>query len=129
MEKILKDEETSAFEAWEEELKKYPGRQTGPLYKAVSEDPHFLEAVKGCLECGNCTATCPAAAKNDYDPKEVIITLFQGYDRKILSLMKEKIYHCLQCKACLARCPRKNQPPTGVAMLVEQARARGLLRE
>jgi heterodisulfide reductase subunit C len=129
MERTMEGDGISGFEAWEEEVQKYSGRQTGPLYKAVSEDPRFLEAVKGCLECGNCLANCPAAAEKDYDPKEIIMVLFQGYDQKILELMREKMYHCVQCKSCAERCPRENRSFTGITILRELARARGLYRE
>ncbi len=129
MERMMEGEEIIGFEAWEEEVQKYTARQTGPLYKAVSGDGRYFEAVKGCLECGNCLSECPAAAANDYDPKEIIIVLFQGYEKKVLDLMREKMYHCVQCKSCTERCPRDNQPYTGVAMLKELARARGLYQE
>jgi len=129
MKKTLEGVEIKGFEAWEEEAQKHTARQTGPMYKAIAGDSRYFEAVKGCLECGNCLSNCPAAAENDYDPKEIIIALFQGYEKKILALMKEKMYHCVQCKSCTERCPRSNQPYTGIAILKELARASGLYQE
>ena len=129
MEKGVEEKKIKGFEAWEEEVKKYPRRQTGPLYRAVSEHPAFFSATKGCQECGNCTANCPAAAENDYDPKEFVIVLFQGYEKKILDLMREKMYLCVQCKACAERCPRENEPYKGITILKELASSLGLYQE
>lgn len=33
----------------------------GNLYQLLSEDVRFSECLKACMNCGVCTAICPAA--------------------------------------------------------------------
>ena len=37
-------------------------------YKMLMEDIRFQEGLRACMNCGVCTAICPAAEFYDYDP-------------------------------------------------------------
>jgi heterodisulfide reductase subunit C len=39
------------------------------LFKKLSEDIRFIEGLTACINCGTCTAICPAAQFYNYDPR------------------------------------------------------------
>ena len=64
-----------------------------------------------CLQCGRCTAGCPAAkVYEEYSPREIV--------RRAQECSKEElakdplIWLCGQCYTCNSRCPRNNTPAT-----------------
>lgn len=83
----------------------------GKLYDRLKEDVRFIHGLHSCINCGTCTAICPAASFWDYDPRE-IADLLQIEDDNILEdlLKGEKIWYCGQCMSCKTRCPRDNTP-------------------
>jgi heterodisulfide reductase subunit C len=83
----------------------------GKLYARLKEDVRFVHGLHSCINCGTCTAICPAASFWDYDPRE-IADLLQVEDENILEdlLKGEKIWYCGQCMSCKTRCPRDNTP-------------------
>jgi heterodisulfide reductase subunit C len=83
----------------------------GKLYDRLKEDVRFVHGLHSCINCGTCTAICPAASFWDYDPRE-IADLLQVEDENILEdlLKGEKIWYCGQCMSCKTRCPRDNTP-------------------
>jgi len=83
----------------------------GKLFKRLQQDVRFSEGLEACINCGTCTAICPAASFYDYDPREIADAL-QVEDEKILEelLKGEKIWYCGQCMSCKTRCPRGNTP-------------------
>ena len=75
-----------------------------------------------CMQCGRCTASCPAAyIFDDYRPREVMRKLQLG---DIGSLMPV-LWRCGQCYSCAARCPRNNSVGAGILALREAAISRG----
>jgi heterodisulfide reductase subunit C len=81
------------------------------LFDHIKKDPRFIHGLKSCINCGTCTAICPAASIYDYDPRE-ITDLLQSEDEKVLTdlLKSDKIWYCGQCMSCKTRCPRDNTP-------------------
>jgi heterodisulfide reductase subunit C len=88
-----------------------------------SEDFRLEESgYEKCMQCGRCTASCPAAlVYDDYRPRDVMRMLQMG-DRE--ALMKI-IWRCGQCYSCAARCPRNNSVGAGILALRESAMAAG----
>ena len=81
------------------------------LYKKLMEDVRFEEGLKACMNCGVCTAICPAAEFYDYDPRKVVDIVQSRDDEEILKLLKsETIWYCGECMSCRTRCPRGNTP-------------------
>jgi heterodisulfide reductase subunit C len=79
-----------------------------------------------CMQCGRCTASCPAAfLYDDYRPRDVMRKLQLG-DREALTGL---IWRCGQCYSCAARCPRNNSVGSGILALREAAMAAGLAPE
>ncbi len=69
------------------------------------------EGLKACMNCGVCTAICPAAEFYDYDPRQIAETVQSRDDERIEALLRsETIWYCGQCMSCRPRCPRGNTP-------------------
>jgi len=63
------------------------------------------------VNCGICTAICPAADFFEYDPRSIAITVQSRNVEKIIALLKsDTIWYCGQCMSCKTRCPRNNCP-------------------
>ncbi|MBP5364651.1 MAG: 4Fe-4S dicluster domain-containing protein [Bacteroidales bacterium] len=77
----------------------------------LNEDYRFCEGLKACMNCGMCTAICPAAAVFDYDPRK-ICQIMQKRDNALTEqlLASDMIWYCGQCIGCRTRCPRNNTP-------------------
>ena len=74
-------------------------------------DVHLQEGLKACINCGTCTAICPAAEFYNYDPRIIADTVQTKDDNKIEELLKgEVIWYCGECMSCKTRCPRDNTP-------------------
>ena len=83
----------------------------GKLYDRLREDYRVKEGLKTCINCGTCTAICPAAEFYRYDPRKIVDTVQRGDDEEIEKLLKsDVIWYCGECMSCLTRCPRKNGP-------------------
>ncbi|HAQ17934.1 MAG TPA: hypothetical protein DCR40_01720 [Prolixibacteraceae bacterium] len=81
------------------------------LYQELTRDVRFIEGLKSCMNCGICTAICPAAEFYDYDPR-IIAAIVQSKDEeRIEELLKgDTIWYCGECMSCTTRCPRGNTP-------------------
>ncbi len=81
----------------------------GKLYDMLTADVRFQEGMRSCMNCGTCTAICPAAEFYRYDPRQVIDTVQTKDEEAIEKLLKsETIWYCGECMSCVTRCPRKN---------------------
>jgi heterodisulfide reductase subunit C1 len=83
----------------------------GKLYDMLMKDVRFEEGLKACMNCGVCTAICPAAEFYNYDPRKIVDTVQDKDDDEITDLLKsEEIWYCGECMSCKTRCPRGNAP-------------------
>lgn len=73
-------------------------------------------AVRRCMRCGKCSATCPAYDEMEYHPHQFVYMVEQGDLGPLLD--SPSLYRCLSCFACVERCPRGVEP----AKLVEALR-------
>jgi heterodisulfide reductase subunit C len=81
------------------------------LIEDLRIDVRFVEGLKACINCGTCTAICPAAQFYDYDPRQIADTVQKGNESEIEMLLKsDTIWFCGECLSCKTRCPRKNTP-------------------
>jgi heterodisulfide reductase subunit C len=81
------------------------------LYEQLEKDVRFREGMKACVNCGVCTAICPAAEVSDYDPRMVVNTVQLRDETEIEKLLKsDTIWRCGECLSCKTRCPRGNVP-------------------
>jgi heterodisulfide reductase subunit C1 len=83
----------------------------GKLYDRLMEDVRFEEGLKACINCGTCTAICPAAEFYNYDPRQIADIVQSRDEEQIEALLKsETIWYCGECMSCKTRCPRGNAP-------------------
>ena len=82
------------------------------------------------MNCGVCTAICPAAEFYDYDPR-LLLTIVQSKDEeKIEALLKSDfIWYCGQCMSCKTRCPRGNCPGLIINVLRKVSQESGYFTE
>lgn len=99
-------------------------------YEQLVQDHRFKEGLISCINCGTCTAICPAAEFYNYDPR-TIANIVQSKDNEAIeALLKgEEIWYCGQCMSCVTRCPRKNAPGLIILALRDLSLKRGLFIE
>jgi heterodisulfide reductase subunit C len=92
----------------------------GKLYDKLTEDFRFREGLNACMNCGTCTAICPAAEFYKYDPRRIIDTVQSRDEASIEKLLKgNAIWYCGECMSCVTRCPRKN----AVGLIIQALRS------
>ncbi len=83
----------------------------GRIIELLENDVRFKEGLNACINCGTCTAICPAAEFYDYDPRKIVILVQTKNEEEIEKLLKsEQIWYCGECMSCVTRCPRNNAP-------------------
>ena len=94
----------------------------GNLYNLLMQDARFNDALKACMNCGICTAICPAAEFFDYDPRRICDTVQRKNENDIEELLRsDMIWACGQCMSCKSRCPRGNAPGEIIQILRKYA--------
>lgn len=80
-------------------------------YRILTEDIRIEEGLTACINCGTCTAICPAAEFYNYDPRIIAETVQTRDNDKIYELLSgDAIWYCGECMSCKTRCPRGNTP-------------------
>jgi len=80
-------------------------------YDMLMKDIRFEEGLNACMNCGVCTAICPAAEFYNYDPRNVVDKVQTRENNEIENLLKsDLIWYCGECMSCKTRCPRGNAP-------------------
>ena len=70
----------------------------GKLYDRLTQDYRIKEGLKACINCGTCTAICPAAEFYQYDPRQIVDIVQSKDDAEIEKLLKsETIWYCGEC--------------------------------
>lgn len=88
------------------------------LFERLRKDVRFQEGFNACMNCGVCTAICPAAEFYNYDPRELVDKVQTRDNKVIIALLKsETIWYCGQCMSCKTRCPRGNTPGSIIMVL------------
>lgn len=81
------------------------------FYDLLLKDVRFEEGLNACMNCGVCTAICPAAEFYDYDPRKIVDIVQSKNEEEIRDLLtSETIWYCGECMSCKTRCPRGNAP-------------------
>ncbi|MDI9396040.1 MAG: 4Fe-4S dicluster domain-containing protein [Euryarchaeota archaeon] len=76
-----------------------------------------------CIQCGACTASCPAARFSDYSPRQIVKKVLEN-DLSVLE--SNMIWLCFYCYSCNLSCPRNNSPVTIVQVLRQMAINEGI---
>jgi len=81
------------------------------LYGELMKDIRFVEGFHACINCGVCTAICPAAEFYKYDPRQIVNIVQTKDAAQIEELLKsDMIWYCAECLSCKTRCPKNNCP-------------------
>lgn len=98
----------------------------GKLYDELTSDYRLKEGLNACINCGTCTAICPAAEFYQYDPRR-IVDMVQSKDDAVIEelLDSDTIWYCGECMSCVTRCPRKNAPGLVIMALRNMSMAKG----
>jgi heterodisulfide reductase subunit C1 len=82
-----------------------------PLNEQLKLDIQYKEGLSACINCGTCTAICPAAKFYDYDPRQLMDKVQTINEEDLIEVLKSNtIWYCGQCLSCKTRCPRSNVP-------------------
>lgn len=88
------------------------------LSDLLKQDVRFIEGMKACINCGTCTAICPAAQFHEYDPRKIMDEVQKMNEGDLAELLKgDTIWYCGQCLSCKPRCPRNNIPGLVISAL------------
>lgn len=99
-------------------------------FEELMRDVRMREGLKACMNCGVCTAICPAAEFYDYDPRQIAETVQSRDNDRIEALLRsETIWYCGQCMSCRPRCPRGNTPGYIIQALRQLSQRTGLFVE
>jgi len=60
----------------------------GKLYEQLSKDIRYIEGMKACMNCGTCTAICPAAEFYDYQPRKIVDIIQSKDEEQLEALLK-----------------------------------------
>lgn len=102
----------------------------GYLLQYLKKDPRYEESLNACMNCGMCTAICPAAEFYDYDPRRICDVVQRGEEEELEQLLKgDEIWYCGQCMSCKTRCPRGNAPGELVNVLRKASQELGYSEE
>jgi len=96
----------------------------------IKQDVRADDALKACMNCGMCTAVCPAAEFYDYDPRRICDIVQRGNESEIEHLLRsDTIWYCGQCMSCKTRCPRGNAPGELINILRRASQELGYFTE
>jgi len=100
------------------------------LLEKLQKDIRYIDGLKACINCGVCTAICPAAEFNDYDPRQIVDIVQTGNEDYIIDLLKsDTIWYCGECLSCKTRCPRGNTPGYIIQSLRQLSQTEGYFTE
>jgi len=77
---------------------------------AIKRDPGFSDRLtpehqlRRCIQCGTCTASCPAAEAMDITPRQMWRMVNLGLEDEVLH--SKTMWLCTICYQCSVRCPR-----------------------
>ncbi len=98
---------------------------------AVKRDPAFVDRLspdgrllRRCIQCGTCTASCPAAPAMDLSPRRMWRMVQLGLEEEVLG--SKSIWLCSLCYQCQVRCPRGIPLTDTITRLKEMALKRRL---
>ena len=98
---------------------------------AAKRDPTFVDRlspqgrlIRRCIQCGTCTASCPAAHAMDISPRQMWRMVQLGLEEEVLR--SKTMWLCSLCYQCQVRCPRGIPLTDTITRLKEMALQRHL---
>ena len=101
--------------------------QQPSISDTIRQDVRYSESLKACMNCGICTAICPAAAFYNDDPRQICNQVQNNNETDIDNLLNsDTIWYCGQCMSCKTRCPRQNVPGMLIQILRKVSQQTGM---
>ena len=91
---------------------------------ATGEMAHLRESLRTCIQCGTCSASCPAVNSMDITPRRLWQLIRWGAREEILA--SKSFWVCTQCYSCSVRCPRGIITSENMRLLRKWAAEEGL---
>jgi heterodisulfide reductase subunit C len=88
--------------------------------------PGRWEKMLSCIQCGTCTASCPAGPAMDLTPRRMWRMVQLGLTGEVLH--SKTMWLCSLCYQCQVRCPRGIPLTDTITRLKELALERGTVR-
>jgi len=83
-------------------------------------------AISSCMNCGACTALCPAAEFYEFSPRLIMNIVQEKDEEVIVELLKsDALWYCHQCGSCKPKCPRANSPFGIISSLRQLSQIKG----
>lgn len=114
---------------WEvKNARKVPRELQVSIREDMKRHAAFRDYYRSCINCGNCTAVCPAFRFADFGPRVVVQKVMHADSEPelLFQMLDQYIWACYQCYACWDVCPAQNNPGGLVAILKEAAVRHGL---
>jgi heterodisulfide reductase subunit C len=82
------------------------------IHQLKPSEKRFLEGLERlsgqnifkCLQCGTCSAICPALSTSDLTPNQLLHRLMLGRMEGVVDSLIA--WRCMSCRLCQERCPR-----------------------
>ena len=87
--------------------------------------PGHWEKMLTCIQCGTCTASCPAAPAMDLSPRQMWRMVNLGLTDEVLH--SKTMWLCSFCYQCQVRCPRGIPLTDTITRLKEMALEQGIV--
>jgi len=99
----------------------------GQLDRSLAQrvSPGRWEKIFSCIQCGTCSASCPAAHAMDISPRQMWRMVQLGMTEEVLR--SKSIWLCSLCYTCHVRCPRGIPLTETIVRLKELAMERGIV--
>ena len=99
---------------------------------AAERDPTFVDRlaptnqhIRRCIQCGTCTASCPASDAMDILPRQMWRMVQLGFVDEVLH--SKTMWLCSLCYQCQVRCPRGIPLTETITQLKQMAMKEGVV--
>lgn len=83
---------------------KYEEELDHDFYKQIGQEA-WGEKLLSCIQCGNCSGTCPTSLYMDHTPRQIIAMTRAGFKEDVLK--SNTIWLCASCYSCTTECPKE----------------------
>lgn len=64
---------------------------------------HYVEQLKKCIQCGDCSGVCPVGYLMEFPPSRIIAAIRSDIYQHVTAT--DTVWMCIACSACTAVCP------------------------
>ncbi len=64
----------------------------------------YIEQLKKCIQCGDCSGVCPVGSQMDFPPSRIIAAIRSNSYERVTAV--DTVWMCIACSACSSACPQ-----------------------